>query len=285
MTPYDLYLDLLARTLTGELREDPPIDPWHGVIRNPVHEIVPLEQTVIGARYQIGPGKYDAEVRRRGRDWPETAETMIGAVRLANLRELIERIYDLGIPGDFLEAGVWRGGACIFMRGVLAALESEFPRAASFAPRVFACDSFAGLPPPACAEDVGDLHHQHETLNVSLEEVQRNFARYGFLDERTIFVKGLFKDALAPAVASRQIQKLALLRLDGDMYESTTNILTALYPQLSSGGFCIIDDFNLPPAAKAVSDYLGSIYTEDEIVRAESTMRHIDGNGIYFQKP
>ena len=54
-----------------------------------------------------------------GRDWPSTAQTMIGLARMRNLRVLAERVVKEGIPGDMLEAGVWRGGACILMRGIL----------------------------------------------------------------------------------------------------------------------------------------------------------------------
>ena len=69
-------------------------------------------------------------------------------------------------------------------------------------------------------------------LAVSLEEVQRNFSKYGLLDEQVVFLKGWFKDYAADA----PIDKLALLRLDGDMYESTMDTLSALYDKVSRAG-------------------------------------------------
>jgi predicted O-methyltransferase YrrM len=76
-------------------------------------------------------------------------------------------------------------------------------------------------------------------LAVSREDVERNFAKYGLLDDRVVFLQGWFKDTLPSA----PIGKIALLRLDGDMYESTMDALQNLYPKLSPGGYCIIDDF------------------------------------------
>src|SRR5207248_7017891 len=137
---------------------------------------------------------------------------MIGLRRLHALRELVERTLSENIAGDYIETGVWRGGACILMRGVLAAYGEKHRR-------VFCADSFAGLPRPDSAAFPADrrsrLHEAHE-LAVSLDDVTANFAKYGLLDEQVRFVKGWFRDTL-PALAG---ERFALLRLDGDMYES-----------------------------------------------------------------
>ncbi|MFX8984442.1 TylF/MycF/NovP-related O-methyltransferase, partial [Acinetobacter baumannii] len=80
---------------------------------------------------------------------------MIGTARMRNLRLLCERALAEEIPGDFIETGVWRGGACIYMRAILAA-HGDPGR------RVFVADSFRGLPPPdpaAFPADEGDQHH------------------------------------------------------------------------------------------------------------------------------
>ncbi len=112
---------------------------------------------------------------------------------------------------------MWRGGACIFMRAVLAAHDVH--------DRVVWCaDSFEGLPKPNATlypADAGDEHHTHAPLAISLGEVKANFERYGLLDEQVRFLKGWFKDTLPTA----PIERLALLRLDGDMYESTMDAL------------------------------------------------------------
>jgi O-methyltransferase len=125
------YLNLLESALVGTLYRDPTIDWWTG-------------------------GKHDSTTRMVGRDWPALAPSMIGALRMRNLRDLCVRAILDGIPGDFIETGVWRGGACIYMRGILEAY-GDLNR------RVFVADSFKGLPPPSeqFPADTGDPHHTH----------------------------------------------------------------------------------------------------------------------------
>jgi hypothetical protein len=85
--------------------------------------------------------------------------------------------------------------------------------------------------------------HTHKEFVVPLEEVKRAFARYGLLDDQVVFLKGLFKDTLPTA----PIATLALLRLDGDMHESTMDALVNLYHRLSSGGTLIVETTNSSP--------------------------------------
>ena len=120
--------------------------------------------------------------------------------------------------------------------------------------RVFVADSFTGLPPPSpetYAADAGDVHHTRAELVVSRQEVEDNFRQYRLLDERVVFLEGWFKDTLAQA----PIDQLSVLRLYGDMYESTIQSLDALYHKVSRGGTVIIDDYFLAPCAQAVNDY------------------------------
>jgi Macrocin-O-methyltransferase (TylF) len=237
------YLDLLEKALTGELFEDAPISPW--------------------------TDRYDPTIRAIGRDWPGKAPTMIGAARMRNIRELAERALDVGVPGDFLEAGVWRGGACIYMRGILAA-HGETER------RVWVADSFAGLPPPdpdAYPADQGDPHHQFHQLVVPLDEVKGNFTRYGLLDEQVRFLPGWFADTLPQA----PIARLAILRLDGDMYSSTIQTLNALYDKVTLGGYVIIDDYILEGCRRATDDFRASRGIAEAI-------QDIDGAAIYWRK-
>jgi Macrocin-O-methyltransferase (TylF) len=239
-----LYLDLMERILVGAIYEDPAEDPWHETRFNP-------------------------EERASGRDWPLRAHTMIGSRRLHNLRELTERALQEGVPGDLIETGVWRGGACIMMRAVLAAYGATDRR-------VFVADSFEGLPKPDPASyplDTDDIHHTYPTLAVSLEEVKRNFEQYGLLDDRVVFLKGWFRDTLSCA----PIERLAILRLDGDMYESTTQALESLYDRLSPGGYCIVDDGNVPNCKAAVIDFRRERAVQEPIL-------DIDGWGFYWQK-
>ena len=245
----DLYLDLIERCLLNTIYEDAYTD-W---------------------RERGVEKKFDPALRQLGRDWPRVAHTMIGQVRLRNLRELAEQVLAEGVPGDFIETGAWRGGACILLRAILKA-HGVTDR------RVFAADSFEGLPKPNAAAyppDAGDIHHQYEELAVPLEQVKANFGRYGLLDEQVIFLKGWFKDTLPTA----PIEQLAILRLDGDMYESTTDGLRNLYHKVAPGGFIIVDDYGcVAGCQQAVEDFRREHGIVEPIIG-------IDGWGVYWRKP
>jgi O-methyltransferase/8-demethyl-8-(2,3-dimethoxy-alpha-L-rhamnosyl)tetracenomycin-C 4'-O-methyltransferase len=217
------YLDLLIRVLANTIYEDPPMDPGR-------------------------PHCFDPEARHTGRDWPRTAHTMVGLARLNNLRDLVQRTLDDDIQGDYIETGVWRGGCCILIAGVLTA-NGDRQR------KVYVADSFAGLPPGKADQyplDAGAGFDTFEELAIPLDEVKANFARYDLLDPRIVFVKGFFDRTLPTLDAG----PFALIRLDGDMYESTIVALEALYPKLSNGGFVIIDDYGAMDACRlAVDDY------------------------------
>ncbi|OHV44489.1 macrocin O-methyltransferase [Pseudofrankia sp. BMG5.36] len=225
----------------------------------------------LSARYGLEVVKKSSlRARAEGLDWPRLAHTMVGDRRLENLRYCVEQVIRDGVPGDLIETGVWRGGSCILMRGVLAAYGDT-------ARTVWVADSFAGLPRPDAERypaDAGDLHHQVTVLAVSLAEVRENFRRYGLLDEQVRFLKGWFRDTLPAA----PIERLAVLRLDGDMYESTMEALTALYPKLSVGGFCIIDDYGvIEGCRRAVDDFRRDHGVTEEILR-------IDPSGVYWRR-
>jgi macrocin-O-methyltransferase TylF-like protien len=95
-------------------------------------------------------------------------------------------------------------------------------------------------------------------------EVRANFDGYRLLDERVRFLKGWFSETLPGATVDR----LAVLRLDGDMYESTIDTLTHLYSKkLSGGGYVIVDEYGaLEPCWQAVHDYRGDQSITDKIV-------------------
>ncbi|MCM3881609.1 MAG: TylF/MycF family methyltransferase [Vicinamibacterales bacterium] len=246
-----LYLDLLEQTLTGAILQDTGVLPAF------------LSTTVVAS---VG---YDRERRSKGRDWPTHAHTMIGLERLRSLRHLVAEVLENGTSGDLLEAGVWRGGASIYMRALLAAHGVNDRR-------VWVVDSFAGLPPPNEKDfpaDRGDRLHEIGYLAVPLEEVKQNFQKYGMLDSQVEFVSGWFKDTL-PTIP---VSQLAILRLDGDMYESTTQCLRSLYGRVSIGGFVIIDDFGLPPCRQAVEDFREQNGIVDPLI-------DIDGMAVFWQR-
>ena len=273
--PTDLYLDLMKRALlnwfhvTSETTVDRPSSlpkkvlqaaarrSGHDIVRRPKHVSVEALEAY----------------RLEGRDWPGTAHTMIGLARLDNIQQCAQRVLEDGVPGDFIETGVWRGGACIFMRAILKA-HGVTDRS------VWVADSFAGVPAPSPDKYPADVPTEFysqffaaDELAVSMEQVQDHFSRYGLLDGQVRFLKGWFSETLASA----PIESLAVARLDGDLYESTMDALVALYPKLSPGGFLIIDDYYLPNCGKAVHDYRNQHGIADEIIP-------IDWASIYWRK-
>jgi O-methyltransferase len=245
MTPRDLYVDLLIRIVSNTIYRDPPMDPWTGKV-------------------------FTEKARATGGDWPSVAHSMVGVARLQSLATLVQSAIDDDIEGDLIETGVWRGGCCILMRGVLKANGARR--------KVYVADSFSGLPPPneeRYPHDKGDTHHLHnKSLGVSLEQVKANFDAYGLLDESVVFVKGYFQQTLSKLPD----QPFALIRLDGDMYESTIVALDALYPKLSPGGYTIIDDYGaLGPCRQAVTDY-----RERHGIKAP--IQKVDHSGVWWRK-
>ncbi len=256
------YLDLLRRDLT----------------RYGADELVPVGWYIMGRpmfKFRdymlVRKRPFNKAARDLGKDWPAQALTMIGMKRLTSLQESVETVLAERIPGDLVECGVWRGGASILMRAVLAAYGDDERR-------VWLADSFQGVPPPDAAKykaDKGDrLHRYAPVLAVSEAEVRSNFERYDLLDDQVRFLPGWFKDTLNDA----PIEQIAVLRLDGDLYESTIQALEALYPKLSPGGFCIIDDYHpIPACRQAVTDYRAQHGISSEIVE-------IDGTGVLWRK-
>lgn len=273
MTPERLYLDLMKKALSYALWDEPgvPIETFNhrsALLKKPL--VSALAATLRGASLQlVRLPDYDAEARETGRIHPMQAHTMIGMKRLDNLQAAVETAVRDEVPGDLVETGVWRGGASIFMRAVLAAYGVSDRR-------VFVADSFAGLPKPdeaAYPQDRGDKHYKQRFLAVSRDEVEANFRAYGLLDEQVVFLEGWFKETLPSA----PIERLAVMRLDGDMYQSTIEALAALYPRLSPGGFCIVDDYALAGCRQAVDDYRAEHGVDEPIER-------IDWSGVFWRK-
>jgi O-methyltransferase len=208
-------------------------------------------------------------VRSIGGDWPGRGCTMIGIARLGNIEMAVDDVLKRGVPGDLIEAGAWRGGATIFMR---AALLSRGVKDRT----VWVADSFEGLPVPDTTQYPADAAFARSggVLAADLESVKGNFARYGLLDDQVRFLKGWFKDTLKDAPISR----LAILRVDADLYESTMDALKPLYPKVSPGGYIIVDDYGGTPACKkAVDDFRAAN-------GITAPIQKIDWTGVYWLK-
>jgi len=206
------------------------------------------------------------DARMYGKDWPEFAHTMIGLKRLNNLKQCLDYTRLNNIEGDFIETGVWRGGASIFVKKYLQLYNIK--------KKVFVADSFKGLPPPQIQEDSGDIHHTFEFLRVSLNQVKDNFKLYRALDEDVIFLEGWFEDTLPN---NPEIQKLSILRMDGDMFKSTMDVFNACYPKLVNNGRVIIDDYCLLNCKNAVEKFRNDNLITDPI-------EVIDQCGIFWTK-
>jgi hypothetical protein len=195
-------------------------------------------------------------------------DTMIGRLRLDSLHHCLEHITRHDIPGDLMECGVWRGGAGILMAGYLDIHQID-------GRRVLLADSFEGLPEPTTEQDPDLSRDVYPQLAVSLADVKRNFEKYALLGKNVEFIPGWFCDSL-PAVP---IERLALLRADGDLYSSTWEILKNLYDKVSPGGIVIMDDYGvLPPCARAVTDFFES---RDEQL---PELHEIDWSGVFWYK-
>jgi O-methyltransferase len=244
MNVYDRYIELMKRVLMDGIYQeegDPTLDG----------------------------GTYAKPRRDDGLDWPSRAHTMIGRKRLDNVHACVEAAVRNNIPGDVMETGVWRGGATILMTAILEGLNDT-------SRRVWVADSFKGLPPPKAefAADAGDTHHEFPALAISLRRVRENFSRYGLLNDRVVFLEGFFSDTLPTC----EVEQLCVLRLDGDMYESTIVALESLYDKISPGGYLIVDDFG---AVKGCELAVEEFRAKRGITEP---MLPVDWTGVYWQK-
>ncbi len=241
-----LYLELIKKVLTNVIYEDPPIDPWSGW------------------------AGFTTENRELGMDWPSLAHTMSGLHRLNNMHECLRNVVADDVPGDFIETGVWRGGMCIFMRAFLKAYGIKDRT-------IWVADSFEGMPEVGIGGHTMDhqiaLHRSNGVLGVSVDQVKANFAKYDLLDDQVRFLPGWFRDTLPTA----PVEQLAVLRLDGDLYESTKDALNNLYPKLSPRGYLIVDDYGIAPCRKALHEY------RDEHGITEPLQR-IDLSAVYWRR-
>jgi len=248
-----LKLDFLKRILTDTINNH--------LKENFFSHGFPSDDLMIGAiNVKVDPKRYE------GLDWPENAHTMIGIKRLDNLHKSLDYIRESNIDGDLLETGVWRGGACIFMKYYCDLYKMN--------KKVILSDSFEGLPKPEIPQDVNDNHYTIDFLKVSLDEVKNNFKLYKVLDEKVIFIKGWFSETLPN---NPDIKKISLLRMDGDMYKSTMDVFNSCYDKLVIKGVLIIDDYCLPNCVKAVYDFRKQ-------KNIDSNIEVIDSCGVFWIK-
>lgn len=190
--------------------------------------------------------------------------TLIRNDGLTNIENLLRIVEFEGVVGDFVETGVWKGGAVIFAKYIINKLGLNS--------KVYVCDSFRGLPKPnpKYTADKGDIHHTVSHLNIPKSVVEDNFKRYDLLDDNVVFVEGWFSDTMPEL--KKQIDKISILRLDGDMYESTIVVLENLYDLVSDGGYIIIDDFSLDGARQATIDFRAKYDITSPLIKVNHTI-------------
>lgn len=253
MDARDLYLNLLKKTVTGTVYDD---EPNHDFELREVGTFV----RDFKAHYMEG-----------------AAHAMVPLVRLDNVQHCVTEVLRNGVEGDLIEAGVWRGGTSIFMRGILKAYDVTDRT-------LWVADSFEGLPEPdperfpkeAKAVQGKTIAEDYKNFAASFETVHKNFRAYDLLDDQVRFLKGWFKDTLPAA----PFDKIAVARLDGDLYESTRDALVPLYPKISVGGFVIIDDYGedlWTECRRAVDEY-----RQEHDIRAP--LIQVDSKCSYWQK-
>ncbi len=166
--------------------------------------------------------------------------------RMYALYKAVRHIVQAGIAGDFVECGVWAGGSSMIVAKTLL-LAGARDR------RIFLFDTFEGM----TEQTSEDVHVEDASITeydpscVSLDVVKRNMASTGY--DGVEYVKGRVEETLGKTLP---MEKLALLRLDTDWYESTKRELEILFPLLAVGGVLIIDDYGVwAGAKKAVDEY------------------------------
>ncbi len=197
------------------------------------------------------------------REIMERKLSLIGYAGLSNIYHALKCAQENGLDGDFVETGAWKGGAALYARSVMNEL--------GMTGKVYVCDSFKGLPPPDTDNyplDEGDGHHLEPKLAISKEEVESYFKEYNLL-EGVEFIEGWFKDTM-PTLA-KKTKDISVLRLDGDMYESTMQVLEALYDKVPVAGLVIVDDYLLDRCKWAIDDFYKKRGLTEEIKRVDHT--------------
>jgi hypothetical protein len=239
----DAYIDLIKRAITnylylgGETQQD--------AFRCVTH-------------YDLEQGRWQIEPLSR-------PTTLLTKSQLDLIEKAVLAVEVKGVAGDFIEAGIWRGGAIALMRALLKAYNIS-------GRKVFAADSFAGIPKNTRAiNDPVDLWSDRWVA--SLDEVRQAISRFGLLDDKIEFVDGYFQDSLK----SLEGKRFSIVRLDSDSYDSVETSLEYLYPLLSQGGFLIVDDWHLPGCRMAVMEYRSQLGIKDEV-------HEWDGNAYWVKQ-
>jgi O-methyltransferase len=269
------YLNLLKKSLTASIYDESSWQLVDGPMRNETGIVPSLKRTAIAALRKRGlrivrTKPFNADAREQGLDWPLFGLTMVGSRRLDNLQKCIEDVLANNVPGCFVETGVWRGGSAILAKALFRSHGADDRI-------VWCCDSFEGMPIPSQK----DISLQSDSdfsdrsfLVATLDQVKANFAKFGLLDDNVRFLKGWFCDTLPTA----PVGPIAVLRMDGDLYDSTMDALKNLFDKVSPGGYVIVDDYkSWKGCRQAVDEFRKKHGIDDKII-------DIDAHAVYWQK-
>lgn len=233
-----------------------------------------IESAVRGYRSPVQSASRLKKIMNVVKKMNSPALTMCGDASLQFLKKSMTTVLNENIHGDFLEAGVWRGGIPLLMRAFLHEQQDT-------SRKVWLADSFCGLPTSwKQIQNPKDrfaslLMNLFGQLAVSQKQVEDSFRRFNLLDQQVVFLPGWFNQTM-PRISKEQ--KFSILRLDGDYYESTRDVLIHLYPLLSQNGFIIIDDYNLPFGCKKAVD---EFRNQNKIL---SPLVRINNQSVYWRK-
>jgi len=203
--------------------------------------------------------------------------TATGVDRLVGLVTAVRYIATNKIPGDIVECGVWRGGSMMAAMRVLLEMGDDSRHFHLF-------DTFEGMAEPTDKDVMYDGQSakalidrdkathgvDHNWCVASIEDVQRNVLSTGYPKNRIHFIKGKVENT----VPSHAPERIALLRLDTDWYESTSHEMTHLYPRLSENGVLIVDDYgHWQGARQAVDEYLAKQEFQPLLTRMDYSAR------------
>jgi hypothetical protein len=290
------YLETVSMGLLGGLTHEAYTDPTRG-----------------------GTTDYQKRNQCLTRDW-STGGTVDACIlkwdayeRMKRVEQAYKDVQENGVAGDLIECGVWRGGITIWMKALLTAYGDT-------ARNVWVSDSFSGVPNAARQEDhpefkdipsdmrtldmkqwgghvtepgVNGEFEKKNILTVEGKFVEDNFKRFGLLDDKVKFLVGYFNDTL-PTVRDKGLSKIAVLRVDGDLYSSTMDVLENLYSLVSPGGYVIFDDYPLPQSQRAILDFFKRQGLDRKLLKFdritnEEKPAEFKGSGInqyaYFKKP
>jgi O-methyltransferase len=215
-----------------------------------IQSMFKLVGRIIGRKKSKRPDPFPVELTSRERGFFEYVKqnklSMTSDERMFTTMMACKYVVELGIEGDFVECGVWRGGNALLAAAMFKIYAA--PR------KVYLFDTFEGMTQPtdfdrrastgesALRKYLGSQRKSHNSwCYASLDDVKSNFQKAGLLDDNIVFVKGDVVSTLA--VADNVPARISVLRLDTDWYESSKAELEALYPRLSIGGALLIDDY------------------------------------------